>query len=167
MDPLIVKIAGIIKKVLYVNLATITPEGLPWNSPVFYVYDSNLNLYWFSWRQSQHSINIRHNSAVFCTIYDSSVKPGDGKGVYLQGDARELEKDEEIILPVQLVYKRLERDTREPKQFQHEFPRRIYKFTPMRIWTNVDNSIGGHYIDTRQELDLSELIKQINIDENQ
>ena len=82
MDGLIEEAAKILKDQLYINLATVTPSGKPWNSPVFTSYDKNLNYYWASWRKNQHSINIRKNPEVFVTVYDSTVPPGTGVGVY-------------------------------------------------------------------------------------
>ncbi len=39
------KVKEIIEKVEYMNIASITPEGKPWNSPVYISYDGNLNFY--------------------------------------------------------------------------------------------------------------------------
>lgn len=57
--------AEIITQIQYTTLATVTPEGLPWNSPVARVYDQELNFYWFSDKEGQHSRNVRHNGQVF------------------------------------------------------------------------------------------------------
>ena len=55
MDNLIGKAAKVIKSILYINIASITPNGKPWNSPVYCAFDKNLNYYWFSWKENQHS----------------------------------------------------------------------------------------------------------------
>jgi hypothetical protein len=36
----------IIAKIEYVTIASVTNEGLPWNSPVFTAYDEGYNFYW-------------------------------------------------------------------------------------------------------------------------
>lgn len=88
--------AEIIKQIQYTTLATVTPEGLPWNSPVARVYDKDLNFYWFSDKEGQHSKNVRHNGQVFIVVYDSTVPWGEGEGVYFQADVVELSDPEEI-----------------------------------------------------------------------
>ena len=38
----------ILAKIQYATVATITPEGKPWNSPVAHELDKDNNIYWFS-----------------------------------------------------------------------------------------------------------------------
>ncbi len=82
------KAAGVIQRIQYINVASVTEEGLPWNTPVYCAFDKELNFYWLSWKENQHSKNIHNNPNVFVTIYDSTVPEGTGFGVYLQGRAR-------------------------------------------------------------------------------
>ena len=35
----------IIKEVQYITLATVTPEGQPWNSPLYTAFDKNYTFY--------------------------------------------------------------------------------------------------------------------------
>ena len=65
MESLISKSKEIVEKIEYLNIASITPEGLPWNSPVYCSYDKYLNFYWLSWKENQHSKNIRNNENIF------------------------------------------------------------------------------------------------------
>lgn len=39
------KSAEVIKTIEYLNIASITPNGLPWNTPVYTCFDKNLNFY--------------------------------------------------------------------------------------------------------------------------
>ncbi|MCA9328057.1 pyridoxamine 5'-phosphate oxidase family protein, partial [Candidatus Saccharibacteria bacterium] len=89
--------AEILRSIRYITLASVTPDNEPWNSPLYYVYDETLRLYWFSDKDGQHSQNVRTNPKVFIAIYDSTVAPGTGDGVYIQATVRELENDEEIV----------------------------------------------------------------------
>ncbi len=145
----------------YLNLATITKEGHPWNSPVVYVYDKKLNFYWFSWKENQHSKNIRDHHQVFATIYDSQQPLGTGQGLYLQGQAKELTNPVEMLIGVTLMYKKLRKEKRDVKEFLHGYPRRVYRFTPEKVWINEDGDIKGNFIDIRVEVELEELRKII------
>jgi len=157
MDIQIVKAVSIIKKIEYINIASITPEGMPWNSPVYTAFDNELNFYWFSWKKNQHSINIRNNKNVFVTIYDSTAPEGTGVGLYFSGKAYELSNIKEILMGMTVCYKRIKHKMRAVGEFLKHFPRRVYKFTPEKAWINGDGDIKGNFIDIRQELVLNEM----------
>lgn len=154
--------AKIIRKIEYMNIASITPEGMPWNSPVYTAYDRDLNFYWFSWRKNQHSINVRNNKNVFVTIYDSTALSGTGVGVYLEGVASELSSPKDILLGMTVVYARSKHKMRAIGEFLKNFPRRIYRFTPKKAWINGDSDIKGNFIDVRESLDIIEVKNQLN-----
>ena len=161
MEDLINEAAKVIKKQLYINLATITPRGRPWNTPVYCAYDKNLNYYWFSWKKNQHSINVRKNSSVFATVYDSTVPASTGFGVYFQGKAHELINPKTMLTGIKVVYGREKRKARDITQFLKKFPRRIYQFKPDKVWVNGDGDINGNFIDVRTELQLEKLKKHL------
>ncbi|MDD5721111.1 MAG: pyridoxamine 5'-phosphate oxidase family protein [Candidatus Pacebacteria bacterium] len=162
MENLLKKSKEIIEKIEYLNSATITPEGLPWNSPVYCAYDKELNFYWLSWKENQHSINIRNNPNTFTTIYDSTVPASTGIGVYFQGKSYELTNPIEILVGIKCVYMRSKHKMKDVAMFLTSYPRRVYKFVPEKIWINGTGQIDGNSIDTRTELDLKELKKIIN-----
>ena len=58
------KAAGIIKKIIYITLATASQDGQPWNSPLYSGFDKDLNFYWASDHNSVHSSNIKTNNNV-------------------------------------------------------------------------------------------------------
>lgn len=161
METRIVKATQIIKQIKYITIASITPEGMPWNSPVYTAYDTNLNFYWFSWNKNQHSLNIKNNPHVFVTIYDSTVPEGTGVGVYFSGKAYELRNVREMFVGMTVCYKRVNKKMRAIKEFLKHFPRRVYKFVPEKAWINGDSDINGNYIDIRQELDLIKMKDQL------
>ena len=72
--------AKIINDILYATIATADKNGQPWNSPVYSAFDEDLNFYWTSAKDSQHSQNIRENPKRFIVIYDSTVVEGQGEG---------------------------------------------------------------------------------------
>ena len=133
MESLIKTAAKIIKNILYINIATITSEGKPWNTPVYCAFDKNLNYYWLSWKLNQHSKNIRNAPSAFVTIYDSTVPAGTGFGVYLEGKAYELKNIKDILVGTKVVYAREKRKPRDVIHFLKKFPRRVYKFVPERV----------------------------------
>lgn len=162
MDKKIKSAIKIIKKIEYINIASITPEGLPWNSPVYTAFDKNLNFYWLSYKKNQHSINVRNNPNVFVTIYDSTVPTGTGVGLYFKGHALEITNPKEMIIGLTVVYKRSKHKMRDIIEFLSHFPRRIYKFTPSKVWINGDGDIDGNFIDIRTELDIVKIKKQLD-----
>jgi general stress protein 26 len=147
--------AAILRKIQYATLATVTPGGLPWNSPVYAVIDNDLRVYWISDKEGQHSRNVRHNGEVFIVIYDSTVPEGQGLGVYMQAQARELEDAQEI----RRVRTLKKGETGEsPSLFQDNGVRRVYEATPMHVWMNADEVKDGIFIrDYRVELDVEAL----------
>ncbi|MBP6866425.1 MAG: pyridoxamine 5'-phosphate oxidase family protein [Candidatus Pacebacteria bacterium] len=161
MEELIRAASKIIEKIEYLNLATITPDNLPWNTPVYCSYDKELNFYILSWKENQHSKNIRNNSNTFITIYDSTVPSGTGVGVYFQGKAYELTNPIDIIVGLKCHYTRTKHKMKDVAMFLTSYPRRVYKFIPEKVWINGSGEIEGNYIDSRTELDLAELKKVI------
>lgn len=133
----------ILEKIIYATIATAGNDGKPWNSPVRHVYDSDLNIYWFSDKENQHSRNVRDNEDVFIVIYDSTVPEGDGEGVYIQAKAAELNDPEEIRL-ARRIKKGVDMDA--PDDFMGDAIRRVYKAVPQRVWMNDAEVTDGIFI---------------------
>lgn len=161
MDKLIKAAVGIIKKIEYINIASITPEGLPWNTPVYTAFDNDLNFYWLSYKKNQHSINVRNNKNVFVTIYNSTVPTGTGVGLYFNGHAHEITNPKEMLIGLTVVYKRSKHKMRDIVEFLTHYPRRVYKFTPTKAWINGDGDIEGNFIDIRTELNIEKIKEKI------
>ena len=145
----------ILHKIIYATVATSSQDGKPWNTPVRYVYDSDLNLYWFSDKNNQHSRNVRANEDVFIVIYDSTVADGRGEGIYLEAKAYELDNPDEIR-----AARRLKRgaDTDAPEDYMGEAVRRVYKAVPNRAWINDAEEKDGVFVrDLRIEIPLAAL----------
>ncbi len=157
------KAAGVIQRIQYINVASVTEEGLPWNTPVYCAFDKELNFYWLSWKENQHSKNIHNNPNVFVTIYDSTVPEGTGFGVYLQGRARAVTGLKDLAKAVVYGYKRRGAAVRDIVYFLGKYPRRVYKFTPEKVWVNGDSKKEGQFIDIKEEISLDELGKHIKL----
>jgi nitroimidazol reductase NimA-like FMN-containing flavoprotein (pyridoxamine 5'-phosphate oxidase superfamily) len=157
IDPNFEKAWKIIEKILYITIATVSKDGRPWNSPVYSAFDEKYNFYWASWKENQHSKNIRDNNQVFIVIYDSTVSEGTGEGVYIQAKAYELGDEKEIKHALIYLDGRVNKK-KDPKtriaQFQGDKPRRIYKAIPEKVWVNDVGDVNGSYVDTRVEVDL-------------
>jgi general stress protein 26 len=74
----------------YVTIASVCPDGSPWNTPVWGYFDDELNLYWASWPNNQHSRNIASNPRIFVVLYDSHAPEGEATGLYMEMTARVL-----------------------------------------------------------------------------
>lgn len=154
------KAAEIIKKVLYITLATISEDGQPWNSPLYSAFDKDLNFYWFSDHKSVHSSNIKANSKVFCVIYDSTMKEGTGEGVYFTGLASMLTIEDEILDALRVMDTRVGKaKERKAQSFLGENPLRVYKVVPVKFWMNDDEKDeNGKYIkDIKVEVPINKL----------
>lgn len=144
------KVKEITDKIIYATLATVSDEAEPWNSPVA-AYHDGLEYFWASWRENQHSKNIRANGKVFIVIYDSTAPEGTGEGVYIKAHAEEVNDETEIerILKIRALTKPANRQAAE---FMGEYPRRFYKAVPEKVWLNDEGDLDGNYIDVRKEI---------------
>jgi len=143
----------IIKQIRYATLATVTAEGLPWNSPVAHEYDNDLNIYWVSDKEGQHSKNVTAKNKVFIVIYDSTVPEGDGEGVYIQANVKQA-TDPEEILKVRRI-KKGSHFEQSPDTFLGESIRYMYKAVPEKVWMNDAEVTDGVFIrDYREEISL-------------
>lgn len=66
------KAKKIITSNLYMTIATVTKDGLPWNTPVYYAFDESYAFYWYSRKNTKHSQLIAENSNVAVAIFDLS-----------------------------------------------------------------------------------------------
>ena len=87
-------------------------------------------------------------------MYDSTVLEGTGIGVYIQAKAYELSDEKEIEKALSLLYGRKNETPRKPSEFLRDYPRRVYKAIPEKIWVNSESDIDGEYVDRRIEVNL-------------
>jgi len=157
MEDLVQRAKEIIQKIIYITIATADDKGQPWNFPVYSAFDEKYNFYWNSWKENQHSKNIAVNPKIFLVIYDSTVPEGTGEGVYIQAKAQILTNEKEIERARALLEKRKTKPSdklRSSKEFLGNYPRRVYKAVPEKVWMNGEGDIDGNYIDIRTEIDL-------------
>ena len=145
----------IVQRIIYATIATASVQGKPWNSPVRHCFDEDMNIYWFSDKEGQHSKNVRENEQVFIVIYDSTVPEGQGEGLYFEATAEEL-NDSEQIRKARRIKKGEDKDA--PDDFMGDAIRRVYKATPIHAWVNDADEKDGIFLrDFRVEVPLSDL----------
>jgi uncharacterized protein YhbP (UPF0306 family) len=83
-------VRAIIDANLYMVLGTADEEGRPWVSPVYYVSDRYMDFYWVSSPEVTHSRNIAQRPEMSIVVFDSQVRPGSGKAVYMSAVAKEV-----------------------------------------------------------------------------
>lgn len=123
----------ILQSIKYMTLATVCADGSPWNTPVAPTFNKELIFRWGSNEQSVHSQNVRNEKRVFVVIYDSTAPEGVGEGVYMKGEAEELDEYEGTL--------------------------KMYRFTPHEAWINDEerNEDGSFKKDIRIALDMDAL----------
>lgn len=153
--------AEILQAIQYATIATVTPDGKPWVSPVARVLDDELNIYWISDKDNQHSKNVRSNENVSIVVYDSTVPEGEGEGVYIEAVASEL-SDPQEILHVRTL-KKGEDYQPEEGEFTAEAVRRVYKADVIRMFINDAEIQDGVFIrDYKVEVDKQDVIDFMN-----
>lgn len=78
----------------YLVLGTVDGDGRPRVSPVFFGVDAYRDFYWVSSPEAVHSVNVGERPAVRAVIFDSTVRVGHARAVYVTGRARLVPDDE-------------------------------------------------------------------------
>lgn len=110
--------------------------GQPWICTVYYVLDDELNLYWLSWPNRRHSLEIVSNNKVAITVpikFDVPVI-----GVQAEGMASKVTEASQV----EAVMKKYVKKYNSGKNFYTNFlagnnQHEMYKFTP-RIYQLFD-----------------------------
>lgn len=143
----------IINEIHYLTLATVSENHTPWNSPLAYSADSNFNFYFGSPKHTQHAQNIRSNGKGFVVIYDSRAPDGEGEGVYMTANIKELTDEKEIQLAISIMFGN--DSTYKVEHFTGESKLRAYKIEPVSIWMNDAEELDGLFYDYRVEITLT------------
>ncbi len=157
-DKLIERAKRILEANRYMILAT-SYQVQPWSTPVFYVYDEHYNFYWYSRKDTRHSSNIEENNNVAASIFGIE-NADEGFGVYLEGIASEVSKDEldhalktYAAKGAQNDEERIQLTTKE--DFLGNSPIRMYKLVPDKIYvSNESTKWKGKWIDSKIEVEL-------------
>jgi Pyridoxamine 5'-phosphate oxidase len=152
------KVTGIFQSTLYCTLATCSPEGVPWATPLFFVWDSRWCLYWSSAIASLHSQNLAANGGkASITVYSTEVAQSGVQGLFFVGMAGEVSCDRTTATIMNQLFDRTRgsRPQRSAADYLGTSPRRIYQFTPEQAWITGERlKVGNQLVDTKLQLDL-------------
>jgi general stress protein 26 len=71
----------------YLVIATASPDGTPWVTPVYFAHAGLSTFWWVSSPESRHSRLIAANPRVALTVFDSSVEIGQAAALYAEASA--------------------------------------------------------------------------------
>jgi len=96
---IIASFEAILKNNILMSLASIDKKGNnPFICSLFYTFDENYNLYFWSEKNTVHSLNISQNKNVSISIADTSQEWGSNlKGLKIYGKAKDVLNDELMI----------------------------------------------------------------------
>jgi uncharacterized pyridoxamine 5'-phosphate oxidase family protein len=143
-----------LERIANASVATVSPDGRPWNSPLYVAFDANLTFYWSSHNDAAHSRNITTNPDVFLVVFDSTMADQSGQALYIRATARELNDETSIAVALDCLARRKNEPSKAPGDFIGRQPRRVYQAVPDEIGTNVIKEEHGHEFDERVVVDL-------------
>ena len=137
----------------YCNLATVSSDGNPWNTPLFFAHQHE-TIYWWSPLDAVHSLNIINNGNAFITIYDSTTPIGKGDGVclYLECEAAMVDDENERNKAIKLFNNKVgDKDFYLNKgNTTGDSPTRLFKANILKSWLNAEGEKNGYFVDTRK-----------------
>ncbi len=155
-EDLVKRAAQVLDSKKIIVVATTGKDGQPWNSPVAgFRFPGELIFYWTSWRENQHSRNIRENNKVFIVVFDAET----AEGVYFLANTYEI-NDEQEALSAARVFRNDKYNPSDGREYiGDDKPRNIYKAVPAQVWMNSDKSdASGKFLhDIRIEISLDKL----------
>jgi nitroimidazol reductase NimA-like FMN-containing flavoprotein (pyridoxamine 5'-phosphate oxidase superfamily) len=156
-DPnLIDKARRTLERVTTAALATVSPDGAPWNSPVYFAFDGRA-FYWSSRCDTVHSTNLVRNPSVFLVVYDSTAEDSDGHAVYIRAAAHELKDPATIAVALNALAHRKKESPKPAVDFVDPQPQRVYEAIPETVWTNAVCEEQGDIHDERRPIDIGAL----------
>jgi hypothetical protein len=144
-------VSGILDRVEHATVATVSADGRPWNTPVYFARRRG-SYYWISRRDAQHSINIRHNGRAFLVVFDSTREDSSGAGAYLEAHVTELADDGHIQDALTLIYRRRDKPRPPVALFSYSSIHAVYHAQATRLWTNVLHTSGDVPWDERVDI---------------
>lgn len=163
---LVTRAYELLNSIEYINIATVSDAGMPWNTPVYAKFDECINFYWSSWKEAEHSKNIRFNPEVFITLYDSTRKRGDNnrRCLFVKAQAFELTEDELIERGINLLYGN---DIKIPElgEYIGDAIKRIYITKPSKFWLNdkSEREVTLETVKMRVEVPAEELVSKFKL----
>ncbi len=141
----------ILETIRYATISTTDKNEQPWAAPVWYVFDNDLDIYWWSPIGSQHSKNIERNSQIYITVFNSAAPEGEGKGLYFRATASVIE-DNKLSKAITLYNKSTSIFKLSTGNCTGDAPTRLYKAIIQESWINDGLERDGFYVDRRVDL---------------
>jgi len=143
----------ILRRHRFCILATSTPDGRPWVTPLFYNHDSSYVVYWESARDARHTLLIAENANVAVVVSDMSGV----RGVYFECVAAEVppeDFDHALETFLHGPHKR-DREERITGDYAAGSPLGLYCARPVAAYLMTDaKDVDGYQIDERVPLEL-------------
>ena len=154
--------AHLLERCAYCVIGTASLDGVPWVSPVFFDYDSELHIYFESEHGARHSQLIAANPRITIVITELGASP-EIEGVYIEAEAQEVSAGRiETALDV-FQAGRHER-TRAPRtaaDYGPGKPLRLYEAVPRAVYALEHLTVDGYDVERRVELDLRSLVSRL------
>lgn len=140
-----------LKEAKMMQLAT-SVNDQPWVCNVWFAYDEDLNIYWFSSENRRHSKEVMNNQKVAAAIVLPLTPKDPPRGLQLQGMAEVLTKQGDIDKAISVYKGRIfDQETIDELMQDEEKPHKFYKITPTQFVLFDAVNFGDNW---RQELNL-------------
>lgn len=146
------KLQRLLKTSRYAVIATVCPDGRPWNTPVAAAFDDGLNLYWGSAAASRHSRNISADKRIFAVVFGGAGSEAEGQGIYLQMQAAPISTAAGVRKALTHYDASFFEKYHPGITFLGDCPTRLYKAVPLEVWFNRDTVQDGYFIDIRESI---------------
>ena len=155
---------------LYMTISVADKDGNPWIANLYFAYDGDLNLYWYSSKETKHSQLISQNPSIAIAIFDSTAVGDDVNAVYFEATAEEVRGEEALekgltvfaqkMLETNFIPDKESADTfiKDKGDFTGDTVLRLYQAVPQKAYTLIDpDVVNEKYIDRRIEISLDDL----------
>src|SRR4051812_43556260 len=152
-------VRGVFRRNMFCVIATASPTGDPWLSPVFFNHSPEYALVWESAHDALHSQNIRVNPRIAIFVKDTTTK-APGTDVYIEAMAQEVppERLSEALDTWETgPHGHSDRSQREVGDYDTSKPMRLYEARIQHLYVLSETEVDGYRVDSRVEIDLAEL----------
>jgi len=149
----------VFRRNMFCVIATASPAGDPWLSPVFFNYSPEYTLVWESALEALHSQNIRVNPRIAIFIKDTTTQ-APGIDVYMEAIAQEVPAgrlSEALYTWETGPHGHSDRSRRELKDYDASKPLRLYEANIQHLYVLSETEVAGYRVDARVEIDLADL----------
>jgi hypothetical protein len=149
----------VFRRNMFCVIATASPTGDPWLSPVFFNYSPEYRLVWESAHEALHSQSIRINPRIAIFIKDTTTK-APGTDVYMEAIAQEVpaERLSQALSTWETgPHGHSDRSPRELKDYDASKPLRLYEAQIQHLFVLSETEVAGYRVDARVEIDVDDL----------